>query len=84
MPTRRRKLIDATDEEFKDSLFFKTYMALINSPELKQMARRKHLHISFVLHPAMQNMRHYLVLISLKLLIKRITMFKNYSVAIRS
>lgn len=54
MPTRRRKLIDATDEEFKDSLFFKTYMALINSPELKQMARRKHLHISFVLHPAMQ------------------------------
>ncbi|MBM7616592.1 CDP-glycerol glycerophosphotransferase (TagB/SpsB family) [Weissella uvarum] len=54
MPTRRRKLINLSDDDFKESTFYQTYMSLINSPELKKLADKKHLHISFALHPAMQ------------------------------
>lgn len=58
MPTRRRKLMDVTEDEFKTSLFYTTYMQLINNPELKALAAEKRLQISFILHPDMREYRH--------------------------
>lgn len=55
MMTWREWLFDLTEEEFKNSDYFKSMKTLLNAPELKTLIESNTLNIKVVLHPFMKN-----------------------------
>lgn len=55
MMTWREWLFDLNEEEFKNSDYFKSMVALLNAPGLKTLIESYHLNIKVVLHPFMKN-----------------------------
>ena len=59
MMTWREWLFDLTEEEFKNSDYFKSMQTLLNAPELNRLIEAKGLNIKVVLHPFMKNYEEY-------------------------
>lgn len=51
MPTWRNWLEEVSDQVFRDSDYYRNYMALLNSPRLEEYLRRYDLYLNFYIHP---------------------------------
>lgn len=55
MPTWRYSMEIISDNDFEQSLYFRSYMALLNSPRFADILEKYDLQVNFYLHPKFQN-----------------------------
>ncbi len=64
MPSWRAWMDDISDTEFKDTAYYRKYLELLTSTELKALIKKYHLSVTFYLHPKFVRYLHLFELIN--------------------